>query len=522
MIYQIYPRSFADSNGDGIGDLPGITSRLDYLSEVLGVDALWLSPHYPSPQDDFGYDVSNYVDVDSIYGNLDDFDELVSEAHARNLKLILDFVPNHSSDRHPWFIESASSTSNPKRDWYVWRDSGADGGPPNNWASLFGGPAWELDPSTKQYYLHTFLVSQPELNWRNPEVEKAMLDAMRFWLDRGVDGFRIDVAGRIMKDPLLRDNPPALAVDAAMRAPNLEWALTEHVYDGYDPDIHATFRRVRRTLDEYDDRFSVGEIHEWDWEKWASYHGRGDELDMVFNFAPLISGIDPDKYRAITNGMESVTRDWGWPNWVAGNHDQPRIATRLGLEASKAMAVMLLTLRGTPTLYYGDELGMVDAEIPPDRQQDPYGRRVPGQGRDGCRTPMQWSSEAHAGFSAPTTASTWLPVPSTFRQHNVQTQQGDPSSHLELYRRLLALRRQEPALHGGDIRVLRSPRQVLAYRRTHPTSQSFLVLANLAEVPARVRNRGTVVLGTDHTVEGTPFSGELAPWEAVVLRTRRR
>jgi alpha-glucosidase len=517
VIYQIYPRSFADSNGDGIGDLRGIASRLDYLSKVLGIDAIWLSPHYPSPQDDFGYDVADYCGVDPMYGTLADFDHLVDEAHLRGVKVIVDFVPNHSSSAHPWFVESSSSIESPKRDWYLWRDLKADGSLPNNWVSFFGGPSWELDTKTGQSYLHSFLVSQPDLNWRNPEVEAAMLDALRFWMDRGVDGFRIDVAQLIMKDPLLRDNPPAKMIDPTSYKFNAEWAATEHIHDVAHEDIHSAFRKIRSTLNEYPDRFTVGEIHEWDWSRWASYFGKGDELHMPFNFAPLVAGIDPEKLREVAVSMERSLPPGSWPNWVAGNHDEKRIATRLGWEQSRAMAVLLLTLRGTPTLYYGDELGMVETDIPAPLQKDPYGRRVPGLGRDGCRTPMHWSPGKNAGFSPEETSTTWLPVHPDHERYNVESELGDPGSHLELYRRLLRLRRSEPALHAGDVEILQSPTEVLAYRRTHNSGKPFGVATNLSDEPARFPLDGVVAVGTDHEREGKSFDGSLGPWEAVVL-----
>jgi len=517
VIYQIYPRSFQDSNGDGVGDIPGIVSRLDYIAD-LGVDAIWLSPHYPSPQDDFGYDVADYTDVDPMYGTLADFDELVKEAHCRDLKVMVDFVPNHSSSRHPWFIESASEPTSLKRDWYVWRDPKPDGSPPNNWVSLFGGPAWEMDDTTGQYYLHSFLVSQPDLNWRNPELEREMLNVLRFWMDRGVDGFRIDVAQRCMKDPLLRDNPPVALLDPTAYKFNPEWAATDHIYDSADEDIHLLFRKFRAVLDEYPERFSIAEIHEWDWERWASYFGGGRGLHMPFNFAPLTAGIHADRLREIIISMERVLPAGAWPNWVVGNHDEKRIATRLGWEESLAMAVLLLTLRGTPTIYYGDEIGMVETEIPAHLQQDPYGRRVPGQGRDGCRTPMQWSAATHSGFSSPDTPSTWLPVHPDHVRHNVEMELGEPGSRLELYRRLLRLRRAQPALHGGAIEVLPSAAGVLSYRRSHPGGDSFVIVANLLETPARHDLEGKVVVGTDYQREGRTFAGELGPWEAVVLR----
>jgi glycosidase len=518
VIYQIYPRSFQDSNGDGIVDIPGIVSRLDYVAD-LGVDAIWLSPHYPSPQDDFGYDVADYVGVDPMYGTLADFDELIDQAHRRDLKVMVDFVPNHSSSRHPWFIESASSVKSPKRDWYVWRDPKPDGSAPNNWVSVFGGPAWEWDEATGQFYLHSFLASQPDLNWRNPELERAMLDALRFWMERGVDGFRIDVAQRCMKDLLLRDNPPAAAIDPTSYKFNAEWAATEHVYDSADSDIHVLFRKFRVVLDQYPERFSIAEIHEWDWQRWASYFGDGKELHMPFNFAPLTAGTDPTRLRQILVSMEEALPPGGWPNWVLGNHDERRIATRLGWEQSRAMAVLLLTLRGTPTMYYGDEIGMIETDIPAEQQQDPYGRRVPGQGRDGCRTPMQWTTADHAGFSPPTTKSTWLAVHPDFKHHNVDVERDDTASHLHLYRQLLTLRRARPALNRGAIAVLESSPEVLAFERSND-GESLFVVANLSATPTRHDRPGDVLVGTNQSRVGVSFDGELGPWEAVVIDPR--
>lgn len=517
VIYQVYPRSFQDSNGDGVGDIPGIISRLDYLAD-LGVDAIWLSPHYPSPQEDFGYDVADYTGVDPMYGTLADFDELVKEAHRRDLRVMVDFVPNHSSSQHPWFIESASDLTNPKRDWYVWRDPKPDGSLPNNWVSAFGGPAWEKDDQTGQYYLHSFLASQPDLNWRNPELEREMLNVLRFWMERGVDGFRIDVAHRCMKDPLLRDNPPVTLIDPTSYKFNPEWAATEHIYDSADPDIHLLFRKFRSVFDEYPERFSIAEIHEWDWERWASYFGGGQGLHMPFNFAPISAGVDPDKLREIIISIEEVLPAGAWPNWVLGNHDERRIATRLGWDESGAMAVLLLTLRGTPTIYYGDEIGMLETDIPAELQQDPYGRRVPGQGRDGCRTPMQWSTATHAGFSSPNTRTTWLPVHPDHISHNVETELTDPGSRLGLYRRLLRLRRDHPALHSGAVEVLPSVSQVISFKRSHPDGDAFVVAANLSDGPVNHPGDGPVVVGTDHKREGTAFDGHLGAWEAVVVK----
>ena len=322
VIYQIYPRSFQDTTGDGVGDLAGIIERLDYLAVTLGVDAIWLSPFFPSPMKDFGYDVSDYCDVEPLFGDLATFDRLVAEAHRRDIKVIIDWVPNHTSDQHPWFVESRSSRTNPKRDWYVWRDGKPDGARPNNWAADFGGDSWEWDESTGQYYLHSFLKEQPDLNWRNPEVEEAMLDTLRFWLDRGVDGFRIDVAHRIMKDPDLSDNPPVAGDQTGLRA----YETQRHINDRGHPDVHEAFRRIREVLDEYrPPRFSVGEIHEYDWATWASYYGKNlDGLHMPFNFAILETPWTAGAIRALVEKVEEVVPVGAWPNYVLGNHDETR------------------------------------------------------------------------------------------------------------------------------------------------------------------------------------------------------
>jgi alpha-glucosidase len=453
VIYQIYPRSFQDSNKDGIGDLDGITQRLDYLSDILGVDAIWLSPFYPSPMADFGYDVSDYENVDSIFGTLEDFDRLVTEAHRRNLRVIIDFVPNHTSDQHPWFLESRSSRDNPKRDWYFWRDAKPDGSLPNNWLSLFGGKAWEYDEKTGQYYLHTFLKEQPDLNWRNPTVKAAMLNILRFWLERGVDGFRLDVAHFIMKDPELRDNPPNPDIGKA-EFPAGDYPTQLHIHDIAHPDVHQVFREVRQLLDSYSreqPRYSVGEIHLFNWEEWAKYYGENlDELHMPFNFAFIRqTPFHPKAIQSVVESIEAALPPGAWPNYVMGNHDEPRLASRFGKEQVRLAAMLLLTLRGTPTLYQGDELGMENVEIPIEKQKDPFGLRVPGSGRDLCRTPMQWTSEANAGFTEEG-IETWLPLSPLYKAENVRVEQKDAHSILNLYRKLLALRREAPALNRGS------------------------------------------------------------------------
>ncbi len=526
VIYEIYVRSFLDTNGDGTGDLPGVTQRLDYLSEVLGVDAIWLTPFYPSPQKDFGYDVADYCAVDPTYGTLDDFDELVAAAHRRGLKVIVDYVPNHTSDEHPWFTVSRSSRDNPKRDWYIWVDPGPEGGLPNNWLSAFGGPAWEWDPHTQQYYLHSFLSAQPDLNWRNPEVEEAMFDVVRFWLERGVDGFRIDVAHRILKDPELRDNPPR-SVDTETRFKSLDVYDSQlHVYDMGHPDTHDTYRRLRRIMDAYDPdrpRAAFGEIHIFDYPEWATYYGEElDELHMPFNFHLLSAAWEADVVRAVVDSIEAALPEGAWPNWVLGNHDRSRIATRIGPAQARVAAVLLLTLRGTPTLYYGDELGMRDVPIPTGLAQDPYEHRVPslGVGRDPERTPMQWTPGPQAGFCPPH-VTPWLPVASDAEHVNVAVEQDDPTSMLRLYQRLLRLRRTEPALSVGDYAPVLARGDVLAYSREHGRRR-LLVALNLGgrarEVALPPALSGDIVLSTHLGRHGTvDVNLALRPHEAIVV-----
>jgi alpha-glucosidase len=459
VIYQIYPRSFLDTTGNGIGDLQGVIEKLDYLNDgteaSLGIDAIWLSPFYPSPMADFGYDVADYCDVHSLFGDLATFDRLVAEAHRRGIKIIIDWVPNHSSDQHPWFIESRSSRDNPKRDWYVWRDPKPDDSPPNNWLSVFGGPAWEWDETTGQYYLHSFLKEQPDLNWRNPAVKEAMFDVIRFWLERGVDGFRIDVAHYIMKDPQMRDNPANPNPQGMLRKPPREYDTLLHPYDKGHPDVHAIFREFRQLLDAYgaeQPRYSVGEIHIFDWQKWASYYGEDlDELHMPFNFALLDAAWGAQEIREVVDSLEAAIPPGAWPNYVLGNHDESRLASRYGHSHARVAAMLLLTLRGIPTLYYGDEIGMTDVPIPPERQQDPFGIREPGFGRDPNRTPMQWDASPNAGFSD---VEPWLPVSEGYAARNVAIQSDDPTSMLNLCRRLLWYRWGSPALYGGSYQPL--------------------------------------------------------------------
>jgi len=505
VIYQIYPRSFQDTNGNGVGDLPGITRRLDYLSDVLGVDTIWLSPFYPSPMADFGYDVADYTNVDPLFGTLADFDELVAGAHRRNLQIIIDLVPNHTSDQHPWFLESRSTRDNPRRDWYVWADPKADGSPPNNWLSVFGGSAWEWDDATGQFYLHSFLKEQPDLNWRNPEVQAAMFDVVRFWLDRGVDGFRIDVAHFILKDPDLRDNPIfASGPITGLHKSFGDYDFQEHRYDKGHPDVHEVYRQFRQVLDSYSQerpRMAVGEIHIFDFPVWATYYGEKlDEIHMPFNFALLGIAWRAEAVRQVVDALEAALPNGAWPNYVLGNHDESRLASRIGRNPARVAAILLLTLRGTPTLYYGDALGMMAVEIPPDLVHDPWGLRVPGLGRDPQRTPMQWSDEHHAGFSASSTPRLWLPLSPDYRIRNVRTQSDDPYSMLNLYRRLLAYRRESPALQIGTYQPLDSaPKDCYAFLRQHG-AQRVLVALNFSSRGRILRipelGRGRLVLST--------------------------
>lgn len=521
IIYQIYPRSFQDSNGDGVGDLRGILSRLDYV-QSLGVKAIWLSPIYPSPMHDFGYDVANYCGIHPLFGTMADFNALLAEVHRRGMKLILDLVPNHTSDEHPWFIESRSSRDNPKRDWYIWRDPASDGGPPNNWLSFFGGPAWTYDERTGQYYLHQFVKQQPELNYRNPAVLAAMLDNMRFWLDKGVDGFRVDVIWLMMKDALFRDEPPNPHWDGVKPHDSLL-----HIYTANLPEVHDLIRAMRRVLDEYDERMMVGEIYLPN-EELVKYYGAAlDECHLPFNFQLIRAPWDAMTVRRLVDAYEAALPPGGWPNWVLGNHDQHRLATRVGQEQARVANMLLLTLRGTPTCYYGDEIGMVDVPIPPEMIQDPPAVNQPEiahiVGRDPERTPMQWDDSPNAGFTAPGVRP-WLPVAPDYRTRNVAAQARDPASVLSLFRGLTALRNAEPALQVGAYRSVDTGSEaVFAYLREYEGTR-FLVVLNFGDVAQRldlsaVAPRGEVVLATGMQRRGPADLSDLAlaPNEGLVI-----
>ena len=502
-IYQIYPRSFADSDGDGIGDLNGIADRIEYLVD-LGIDCVWISPIYPSPMADFGYDVADYTGIDPRFGTLADFDALLAKAHAVGIRVLLDFVPNHSSDRHPWFVESRSSRDNPKRDWYIWRDPAPDGGPPNNWISDFGGPAWTLDRATGQYYSRAFLPEQPDLNWRNPEVQAAMLAAMRFWFERGVDGFRIDVQWHMVKHADFPDNPPNPDFREGMG--DMHRVLQLHSTD--QPEVHAIGTAMRAQADEFG-AVLVGEIY-LPVPKLMTYYGTPEApgVHLPFNFQLIEAKWDAAELAARIVEYEAALPDGGWPNWVLGNHDRPRIATRVGAAQARVAAMLLLTLRGTPTLYQGDELGLTDARVPPDKVQDPRELREPGLGlgRDPVRTPLPW--DASGGF---TTGDPWLPIDPAHLSLNVEAQAGDPASMLSLYRRLLALRRATPALSTGGIEDVRAEGDVLTYRRG-----VYRVVLNLGDRPAAITvEPGQVILST-HADAGKPH--HLRPAEGLILK----
>ena len=527
ILYHIYPRSFMDASGDGVGDLPGITRRLEYLARTLGVGAVWISPFYPSPMADFGYDISDYCNVHPLFGALGDFDALIAEAGRLGLRVLVDFVPNHTSIQHPWFAEARRSRDDPRRHWYVWAAPAPGGGPPNNWISAFGGPAWTLDPATGQYYLHSYLAEQPDLNWRCPGVEAAMLDVLRFWLGRGVAGFRIDAAHRILKDPLLRDNPPNPNPPLGVWRQGWlqlyeDYDAQLHLHDMRHPDVHGVYGRIRRLLDAYDPvnpRIAVGEVAPAPWAEWMAYYGpAGDGFHLPLNFELIKAPWRADVLRDLVASYEAALPPGAWPNYVLGNHDTARVASRLGPAQARVAAMLLLTLRGTPTLYYGEELGMPDIAVPPGRHQDPFGQRYPEKSRDRCRAPMPWADGPGRGFT--TAAEPWLPLPA--HTPSVEAQRADPASMLTLYRRLIALRQGSAALRTGRYAALpETPAQVYAYRRT-AGSEEVIVALNFSDQPQSLRlpEAARVLLSTHPEREAAPGAGPLAlrPNEGAVLR----
>jgi alpha-glucosidase len=515
IVYQIYPRSFMDSNGDGIGDLRGIADRLDYLT-WLGVDALWLSPIFPSPMKDFGYDVSDYVGIHPIFGTMDDFDYLLKEAHKREIRIVLDLVPNHTSSEHAWFKESRSSRDNPKRDWYIWRDAKPDGSPPNNWLAYFGGAAWTWDETTQQYYLHSFLPEQPDLNWHNPEVRRAMYDAIRFWLKRGVDGFRIDVIDRMIKDEQLRDNP----LDPNWMEGHNPAHRYQRLYSENQPGVHDLIRDLRLVFNEFTESVSIGEIGYFrDPGMIAPFYGQaqaqapqGDEIHLPFNFALILLAWQADEIRAFVDAYEGLIPAHGWANYVLGNHDQSRVATRIGDAQARVAAMLLLTLRGTPFLYYGDELGMRDVDIPREKYQDPQGVNL-GFSRDPERTPMQWDATPNAGFTS-ADAEPWLPLAPDYPWANVNVEKGDPRSVLTLYKRLIDLRRSDDALIFGAYASLAAPDGVYAYTR----GEKYMIALNFTGEAKPLALSGEIVVSTHLDRTGKVEALELRPNEGVILR----
>jgi alpha-glucosidase len=508
VIYQIYPRSFADSNGNGLGDLPGITAHLDYLSD-LGIDAIWLSPFYPTPDADFGYDLSDHTDVDPRFGTMGDFDNLLAEAHQRNIRIVLDLVLNHTSDQHPWFLESRSSRKNSKSDWYIWQDH-----IPNNWQSVFGGRAWTYAPEREQYFYHMFLTEQPDLNWHNPEVRQAQLDVVRFWLERGVDGFRLDVFNVYFKDAMLRNNPKKLGLRP--------FDQQQHVYDADRPEMIALLNELRSMMDSYTERYAVGETFIASPEKAAWYSGPG-KLHAAFNFDFTFRRYDPSQFLEAIQKWDRFASGEIWPNYVLSNHDIVRSASRYakGEDDARAKIVlaMLLTLRGTPFLYYGEELGMRDISLKRSEILDPPGKRYWPlyKGRDACRSPMQWDDSPHAGFS---TVKPWLPVHPNYAKRNVAAQLKQPDSILNFTHRLISLRKEYPALQHGAITALTpNPRKVLAYlRKTH--EQTILVVLNFSgskeSLDSVIQNSSWNLLLSSNPTIGNARSS-LEPHEARIL-----
>jgi len=496
VIYEVYLRSFQDTNGDGIGDLRGVIKRLDYL-QWLGVNILWLTPFYPSPMKDFGYDISDYTGIDPLYGSVYDFDELLAEAHQRDMKLVIDFVPNHTSDQHPWFKEARSSKSDPKRDWYIWKNKNARGSYPNNWLSVLGGSAWEWDQQTDQYYYHAFLKEQPDLNLQNPEVCTAIANVMRFWLDRGIDGFRVDVMWHLAKDKLFRDNPPN--PDYKDDMPDCDRYL--QIYNCDQPEVHKIIGHLRKVIDEYPDRLLMGEIY-LPLSKTVNYYGKGnDGAQLPSNFELLFLSWQSRAISKAIDEYEAILPKDAWPNWVIGNHDRPRLVSRIDEQQMKNAAILLLTLRGTPIMYYGDEIGMPQVEIPDDEVQDPQGLLMPGKHltRDAQRTPMQWNESRNAGF---TSGKPWLRLDEGYKSDNVEVEERRNDSLLSFYKRVIKLRQSEPSLMIGSYGRVYADDNILSYRRAAANHDSFLIVLNLSNEltefnPGHTSVKGEIVIHTN-------------------------
>ena len=511
VFYQVYPRSFQDSDGDGIGDLDGVTMRLDYLA-WLGVDAIWLNPIHPSPNRDWGYDVANYLDVTPEFGGLAALDRLIGEASRRRIRVILDLVPNHTSDRHPWFLDALTGRGAQHRDWYVWADPSPAGGPPNNWRSSFGGPAWTFDPSSGQYYLHNFLPQQPDLNWWNDDVRGEFDRIVRFWFDRGVAGFRIDVANAIVKDRDLRDDP--IAPPLAVADPDV--VEPPEIFSMHRPEVHDVLRRWRQIADSYEPRrVLIGETWARDLTDLARYYGEGNELHLAFNFAFATAPFEAPALREVVEASGVALGDKAWPLWTASNHDIGRLATHwaLGDDARVRCALfVLLMLRGTPLLYAGDEIGLPDVEVPPSRRRD-EGTRADGRGRDSGRTPIPWTSGPGRGFTAPD-VDAWLPPGPVAT--SVEDQRYDPGSVLHWCRRLIRFRADLESKGSDSQRMLDTSEGVLAWR----LGSDAAAAVNLAPRPASVDLAGEVVLASDPSREGRALRSALKLWDCVLVEMR--
>jgi alpha-glucosidase len=514
VFYEIAAISFQDSDADGKGDLPGLIGRLDYL-EWLGVDVIWLTPIYPSPMLDLGYDIADFCAVDPTYGTLKDFDELLSSLHARGMRLILDFVPNHSSDHHVWFQESKASRTNAKADWYIWADAAENGGPPNNWLSRFGGSAWEWSEQRQQYYYHSFLVEQPDLNWRNTEIRSAMFDVMRFWLRRGVDGFRIDASAVLIKDDLLRDNPPDPEAGPETPPPQrFKPAFTDD-----RPEAMVCIEQIRQVLDEFDDRVLAGEVQGKTDRIGHFYDNNKPRLHLPLNFALLDSAWDAVSLQATIDAYYKAIPTQAWPDWVIGGHDKPRVASKIGQAQARILAMLLLTLEGTPFLFAGDEIGMEQVKIPQARVVDPFEKLVGGYGlnRDPERTPMQWDNGPGGGFSL---ADPWLPMGNT-AERNVEQQRSNPLSLLSLYHHLSSLRRREPALRLGAYQPMRCRNDIVTYARVLDGAR-IVVALNTVDQP-RLWDwsaKGTLLLSSylDRDEMPVPSSILLRKNEGLIIR----
>lgn len=508
ILYQIYPRSFYDTDGDGVGDIQGIIRKLSYLkgdTDSLGVDVIWLSPIYPSPMADFGYDVSDYCNIHPLFGDLDDFKELIEKAHLRGIRVFIDFIPNHTSEEHPWFIESKQSKNNPRRDWYVWRDPKPEGGPPNNWLSVFGGSAWEFDESSGQYYLHSFLKEQPDVNWDNAGLRNAMKQALKYWLEFGVDGFRMDAVYWLSKDPAFRNDP------VNPEAENIEdpYYKLIHKYSRKGPKLTEYMNEIADVLHSYPDKFMVVEASTELPDTTSSYLKLYEHIDpsisAPFNFTGLNTVWKASVFKEFIDAFQGSMRPDYIPVYCMSNHDKPRIVARLGKGAARTAAVMQLTLPGMPVIYYGDEIGMDGVEIPPEAVQDPFGKQVPGMGRDPSRTPFQWNASENAGF---TTGSPWLPIQSEYIRRNVESEIRDPESFLSLYRNLIALRKRYSSLQHGSYHPIELSGEVFMYIREYER-EKILVALNFSDEKTEIKSKdlsGKVIFsslkGADERADG--------------------